>query len=127
MAPNKTWILSLLITLLTSLCVAQISKPCFSLKNRTFKSVLESDNLVTLTDSTHYEEFNNGKYFLKSTVIWNSNCEYTATLQEHNIPNFSFKPGTILNAKLVEKRQDTIYLDVTIHGRTDRYRYVLLQ
>ena len=76
-----------------------LSVPAFSqtdckiLKNCRLKYADGNPGIVIFNNNKHIELFENGKYFIKSDLLWNNDCEYEATITEVTLPDFPFKAG----------------------------------
>lgn len=69
---------------------------------------METDDRVTpgyyiiIKDSIETEYAENGKYFVKSSLIFDTDCTYRAITIESDIPNFPSKKGDVLYSEIVE-------------------------
>lgn len=78
----------------------------------------DKDVLVVITEDEHIEYFNDGKYFIKSSIDWVSDNECYMTLKDANLPNFPFKEGTELKFKITKIKKGKIFYESTLGGRT---------
>lgn len=98
----KRLILLLALTLTFSLAYTQVRvNNCSAMLNGTFK-YLQDDSTAhfVINDSIHIEYHKMGKYFIKSKIQWISKCNYNLVLQEATLPNFLYKPGSVLSVSI---------------------------
>jgi len=92
---------------------------CSKLKNNSFTYTLAGKKvLVKFTENEQIEYHQNGKYFIKSAVIWGANCEYFLTVKETTLPNYPFKMGTKLHVVITKIKGDKIYYKASFENRT---------
>jgi hypothetical protein len=73
---------------------------------------------VVIKGSKHTEYYENGKYIIKSKLVWVSNCEYNMTMTQITIPNFPYKVGDVMNVKITKVVGNQIYYTSTVKGNT---------
>jgi len=55
---------------------------------------------VVIDGKDHTEYHDNGKYVIKSELVWVNDCEYNMTMTEVTIPNFPYGSGDVMNVKI---------------------------
>jgi hypothetical protein len=73
---------------------------------------------VEINGKSHIEYHDNGKYFIKSKLIWASDCEYNMTMTEITIPSFTYKAGDVMNVKINKVEGNNIYYTSTVQGKS---------
>ncbi len=69
---------------------------------------METDDRVTsgyyiiIKDGIETEYAEDGKYFVKSSLVFDTDCTYRAITIESDIPNFPSKKGDVLNSEILE-------------------------
>ena len=82
---------------LSTLCFSQ--PDCKFLKDCELKYADGNTGTIVINGNKHVESLEGGKYFIKSDLVWISDCEYNATMTEITLPDFPFKPGEVMNVK----------------------------
>lgn len=88
---------------------------------------LPNGGTVIINDSIHMEYVEDGKYYIKSRLDWISDCEYNATVTEFTWPEFSFSIGEVLNAKIVEIQNDTVFFELRVRDIELNTEYKLIE
>jgi hypothetical protein len=121
-------------TLLFSSCIKGISQTvekidCKILKHTKLKYVENDDNTayVSINDNKHIEYLENGKYFIKSDLVWINECEYNAKMTEITLPNFPFKPGEVMNVKFQKIENGIVEGIGTVHGETFPVKFKIIK
>ena len=111
--------LMLSILLITSISFSQNNKSsdCIFLKYTKLKYVDndEKNVYVVIKNDKHIEYLEDGKYFIKSDLVWINDCEYNATMTEITLPNFPFKPGAVMNVKFEKVENGIITGTATVN------------
>ncbi|MTH14067.1 hypothetical protein [Flavobacterium sp. LC2016-01] len=117
--------------LITTLSMAQNNQnfDCKILKDIKLKYAHKPDDrsYIIIKDNKHVESLEDGKYFIKSDLEWISDCEYNATMTEITLPNFSFKPGEIMNVKFEKIKDGFIYGTATVRNQTFPVKYLVIK
>lgn len=89
------------ITLLALFSIPVFSQSdCKILKKCKLKYADGNSGLVIFNNNKHIELYENGKYFIKSDLLWINDCEYEATITEVTLPNFPFSIGEKMKVKI---------------------------
>lgn len=80
-----------------------------------------------INGSEHLEYETEGGPFIKSTLIWNSECEYTAKVTEVTLGGGLIKVGDELTAKILKIENNFVYLKVTFDGVAFEFKYEILE
>lgn len=89
------------------------------IENQKFTYKLDKKNvLVIFKNDKCIEYHDNKKYFIKSDIIWISNCEYNLVIRENNLPSFPFTSGTKLNVKIKKIKGNKMFYIGTLDGRS---------
>ena len=92
---------------------------CSILKNGKFTYKRGKETVkVEFNGNNHTELHNKGKYYIKSTIKWVSNCKYHLTVKETNFPNFPFKPGAKLQVNIMKVKGNDVYYKSSIDKRS---------
>jgi hypothetical protein len=93
------------------------AEDCSILHEGTFEYGPKDDPVkVIIKKDKHVEYHNGGKYVLKSSIKWTSDCSYTATLLKVTIPDFPFKIGTQLNVQINKVENDEVFYTAEVNG-----------
>ena len=94
-------------------------KDCSVLKNckLQFTEIVDRTAYIEIKNNKSVEYKNNKKYFIKSDLVWLSDCEYNATMTEINYPNFPFGVGTVMNVKIHKIENDIVYYTAEVKGQ----------
>ena len=92
---------------------------CKILHSGTFKYANTVPEIkVVIKGNKHTEYYENGKYFIKSTLNWTNECEYDMTMTEITIPDFPYKTGDVMNVKINKVINNEIYYTSTVQGKS---------
>jgi len=93
---------------------------CSFLKHSLLKylDIEDTTAYVVINENLHEEYHQDGKYFIKSKIVWQSDCEWTMTMTEITIPDFPFKPGEQMHVKITRIDNDIIYYTSTVNGQS---------
>jgi hypothetical protein len=92
---------------------------CAILHEGTFKyGDIGEEIIVKIKEKEHIELHNKGKYFIKSEIIWVSDCEYNMTMKEITIPDFPYGPGDVMNVKVDKITGKEIYYTSAVKGES---------
>jgi len=92
---------------------------CNILKNNTFVyRKAKKDVIVTFKEDTHVEYHNNKQFYIKSDILWVSDCEYYLVIRESTLPNFPFKAGTKMHINVDKVKGSKIYYTSTLRGQS---------
>jgi hypothetical protein len=107
------------IVFLSFVGITNVEQDCTILKNNSFTYKLaKKDVLVEFGETKHVELHQKGKYYIKSSVEWVSDCEYYLTIQDVTLPDFPFQLGSKLHIKITKVRGDRVYYKSTMGNRT---------
>jgi len=90
----------ILVFALTAMSLNRATDPddpnCTILHNGTFIYADEQGEpvRVVINGKNHTEYHKGGKYYIKSQLNWDNDCEYTAKIVKANLPGFPYKKGT---------------------------------
>ena len=73
---------------------------------------------VEINGNNHTEYHDGGKYIIRSTIEWISDCEYNMTMTEITIPNFPYKVGDVMNVKVNRVKGKEIFYTSTVQGKS---------
>ena len=124
----KTYLL-LFFTLVCAISYGQNdSSHCKILKNIKLKYTQTDDqsSYIIIKNNDHIEYHRNDKYFIKSKLVWISDCEYNMTMTEITLPNFPFGPGEVMNVKFTKIEKDSIQYIATVRGQSVEGKFVIL-
>lgn len=74
---------------------------------------------MTIKDNVQTEYLNNGKDFIKSTLVFIDDCNYKAIVLEKSNESFPAKVGDVFNNKIVETYDNF----VKIHTKIDNSQF----
>jgi hypothetical protein len=101
---------------------------CAFLKNSKMMNIsMPNGGYVVFQDSIHMEYVDNGKYYIKSKLEWISDCEYNATVIKFTWPEFVFPIGEVLNCKVTEIKNDTLFFDLRLRDIKMQQKYKLIK
>lgn len=69
---------------------------CSEMTFGTFTYSKDTTVQYIIQNDLHIEYHNNGRYFIKSKIIWISACQYKLILEESTLPNFTYRPNSEL-------------------------------
>ena len=55
---------------------------------------------VLIDGNKHTEYHKGGKYYIKSLLHWDNDCQYTAKIVKVTLPGFPYKKGTIMRVMI---------------------------
>ncbi len=87
---------------------------CAMIKHGVFKSSdysIEQYYIVAKQD-TVFEFVSEGKYYVKTKREFTTDCSYKSTVIEVTIPDYNVKPGTIIQADILETECNFIKMKV---------------
>jgi hypothetical protein len=73
---------------------------------------------VVINGKNHTEYHNNGKYYIKSEIKWNNDCEYTAKLVKITLPGFPYKRGTTWKVSVDDIVDNAVFCSGIIDGKS---------
>ncbi|WP_123940868.1 hypothetical protein [Chryseobacterium sp. G0186] len=71
---------------------------------------------MTIKDNVQTEYFNNGKDFIKSTLVFVDDCNYKAIVMEKSDKNDPAQIGDVLNNKVVATQDNLLKVNIKIEG-----------
>lgn len=96
-----------------------LAQDCSILKNSSFTYRVAKNNvLVEFKDNEYIEYHLDKKYYIKSKIEWESDCEYNLVIKEVTLPNFPFKEGTKLHIIITQVKGNRVYYTSSMQGRT---------
>lgn len=113
--------LALLVALL--LVSSAFSQPdCSALKKGKFQYVDQPSSWFIIDGNKHTEYLENGKYYIQSTLKWNTDCTYTTTLKKSTVPDFPYKPGDEMKVTFTRSDEGVIYFAAELKGEKSEGR-----
>ena len=105
-------------SLLRTIGFGQTEKDCSLMRDGTFKylEAMDTSAFFVITDSSHTEYYGQGKYFIKSQMIWVRPCQYILRMKENTIPGFPFKPEDVMMVTINKIEGDIIYYTSEVKG-----------
>jgi len=99
---------------LTAMSIKHTNDPepdCNILHKGTFIYADEQGQAVTviIEGKKHTEYHKGGKYYIKSDLRWDNDCQYTAKIVKVNLPGFPYKKGTIMKVTVDSVDGDAIF------------------
>jgi hypothetical protein len=76
----------------------------------------ESIWYMTIKDKVQTEYFNNGKDFIKSTLVFVDDCNYKAIVMEKSDKNDPAQVGDVFNNKIVATQDNLLKVNTKIEG-----------
>jgi len=101
---------------------------CSNIKEGTFLRSNYPKNLwyMTVKDNVQTEYYNDGKDFVKSTMVFIDNCNYKSiVLENKNTQDDRIKVGDVFSNKIVATQDN--YLKVETKIDTEQYTFVLIK
>ncbi|KAB1232699.1 hypothetical protein [Chryseobacterium viscerum] len=71
---------------------------------------------MTIKDNVQTEYFNNGKDFIKSTLVFVDDCNYKAIVMEKSDKNDPAQIGDVFNNKIVATQDNLLKVNTKIEG-----------
>lgn len=82
---------------------------------------------MTIKDNIQTEYFNNGKDFIKSTLVFVDDCNYKAIVMEKSDKNDPAQVGDVLNNKVVATQDNLLKVNIKIEGSQFDVVYIKVQ
>ncbi|PRB04867.1 hypothetical protein CQ046_06200 [Chryseobacterium sp. MYb7] len=79
---------------------------------------------MTIKDNVQTEYFNNGKDFIKSTLVFVDDCNYKAIVMEKSDKNDPAQVGDVFNNKIVATQDNLLKVNTKIEGTSFDVVYV---
>ncbi len=76
----------------------------------------ESIWYMTIKDNIQTEYFNNGKDYIKSTLVFVDDCNYKAIVMEKSDKNDPAQIGDVFNNKIVATQDNLLKVSIKIEG-----------
>ena len=73
---------------------------------------------VVINGTTHTEFYNGGKYYVKSQLHWDNDCEYTAKIVKTTLPGFPYKKGTKMKVIIDNVDGNKVFCTGTINEQS---------
>ncbi|MDR6370267.1 hypothetical protein J2795_001190 [Chryseobacterium bernardetii] len=91
---------------------------CTNIKEGTFvrPNYPEAIWYMTIKDNVQTEYFNNGKDFIKSTLVFVDDCNYKAIVLEKSDKNDPAQIGDVFNNKIVATQDNILKVNTKIEG-----------
>lgn len=120
---------SILLTAFGLTASAQAITSCQDALFGTFKDELDIDKTAYIVvDEAYFTEYSkDGKEFIKSTIKWQSDCEYELTIQETNIKNFQIPIGTQLRVEILKFDDHSISYEYLPKGVIDAGKLIRIK
>lgn len=101
---------------------------CKILKNIKLQyfDVSNREDFVLINNSKHVEYHQNGKFFIKSDLVWITDCEYNAILTDFNLPNFPFTIGEKMHVRFYKIEKKIIYGIATIRNNSFEIKFKIV-
>jgi len=108
---------------LTAMSLKHTTDPdpdCNMLHRGTFLYADEQGQAVTviIDGRKHTEYHKGGKYYIKSDLKWDNDCQYTARIVKVNLPGFPYKKGTIMKVTVDSIDGDAIFCTGSINAES---------
>ena len=108
---------------LTSLSLSHANDPepdCNILHKGTFIYADEQGQevKVIIDGKKHTEYHKGGKYYIKSDLRWDNDCQYTAKIVKVTLPGFPYKKGTIMKVTVDSVDGDAIFCTGIINAES---------
>jgi hypothetical protein len=102
------------------LSLMSFDKPnCGSIKNSNFKYRNNKKDIFVSFKGDKYIEYHNKKeHYIKADIKWVSECAYTLSITESNLPDFPFKKGMKLNISINKVSGKKVYYTANLAGRS---------
>jgi len=114
-------ILSIFAMTATSLNHAKDPDPdCNILHKGTFVYADEQNQpvKVIIEGKKHTEYHKGGKYYIKSELHWDNDCQYTAKIVKVNLPGFPYKKGTVMKVNIDSVDGNAIFCTGSINDQS---------
>lgn len=79
---------------------------------------------MTIKDNVQTEYFNNGKDFIKSTLVFVDDCNYKAIVMEKSDKNDPAQVGDVFNNKIVATQDNLLKVNTKIEGSSFDVVYI---
>ena len=89
---------------------------CNDYKKGKFQYVDMPTAWFVISKNKHMEYVDNGKYYIHSTLKWNSDCSYTTILKKTTVPNFPYKPGDVMTVTFTRTEEGILYYTSELRG-----------
>ena len=89
---------------------------CNDYKKGKFQYVDMPTAWFVISKNKHMEYVDNGKYYIQSTLKWNSDCSYTTILKKTTVPNFPYKPGDVMTGTFTRTEEGILYYTSELRG-----------
>ena len=73
---------------------------------------------IEIKNNKAIEYKKNKQYYIKSDLVWVSDCEYNSTITEIKYPDCPFAIGTVMNVKIRKIEGDYVYYTSTVSDAT---------
>ncbi|PIF46042.1 hypothetical protein CLU96_3060 [Chryseobacterium sp. 52] len=77
---------------------------------------------MTIKDNIHTEYFNNGKDFIKSTIVFVDDCNYKVIVLEKSDKNDPVQIGDVFNNKIVETQDNLL----KVHSKIENDQFEII-
>jgi hypothetical protein len=106
-----------------SFAAPAFSQPdCGGLKKGKFQYVDQPASWFVIDGNKHTEYLENGKYYIQSSLKWNSDCSYTTVLKKSTVPDFPYKPGDEMKVTFTKTDEGIIYFAAELKGEKSEGR-----
>lgn len=89
---------------------------CSVLKKGKFQHIDVPNSWFVIEGNKHTEYLENGKYYIQSSLKWNSDCSYTTVLKKSTLPDFPYKPGDTMTVTFTKSEDGVIYFAAELKG-----------
>ena len=73
---------------------------------------------VIIDGKKHTEYHKGGKYYVKSELHWDNDCQYTAKIVKVTIPGFPYKKGTIMKVNIDSVEGNAVFCTGIINAES---------
>ncbi|WP_160137253.1 hypothetical protein [Chryseobacterium sp. c4a] len=91
---------------------------CTNIKEGKFLRINYPESIwyMTIKDNVQTEYFNNGKDYIKSTLVFVDNCNYKSIVMEKSDKNDPAQIGDVFNNKVVATQDNMLKVNTKIEG-----------
>jgi hypothetical protein len=113
----------LILAIVMGMAAPAFSQPdCSGFKKGKFQYVDMPGSWFIIQGNKHTEYLENGKYYIQSSLKWNSDCSYTTVLKKSTVPDFPYKPGDTMTVTFTRTEEDIIYFASELKGEKSEGR-----
>lgn len=95
---------------------------CSEYRKGKFQYVDMPNSWFVINGNKHTEYLENGKYYIQSTLKWNSDCSYTTVVKKTTVPGFPYKAGDEMTVTFTKTEEGIIYFAAELKGEKSEGR-----